>query len=202
METIKAVVFDLYNTLIYNLDTNPYLRLFSELALSPDDIMQTRRIALTEDFEDLHDFVQRIKPGARINLQPYEEEVAQGVKSTTTFPETKIVLEELIIRRFKCGLISNLASAYKAPFFELGLNAYFDEVFFSCEIGLKKPDPRIYQKMMEKLHVNPVQAIMIGDKVPADVDGPKAIGMNAVHLDRTNTSLHSISTLEGVFQFI
>ena len=85
---IKAVIFDLYGTLIYNKDTNPYARLFFELGLSPEEMKQARRIALTEDFTDLSGLVTRIKPGATMSLQSYEEEVAAGISSARTFPET------------------------------------------------------------------------------------------------------------------
>ena len=105
-------------------------------------------------------------------------------------------------QKIQLGLISNLASPYKSPFFDLGLNDYFDEVLFSCDIGLRKPDQLIYQKMMERIGINPAQSLMTGDKVHADVDGPKSIGMNAVHLDRSNNSSESISSLKGVFQYL
>ena len=102
----------------------------------------------------------------------------------------------------KLGLISNLASPYRKPFFDLGLDIYFDEVLFSCDVGLTKPDPKIYQTMIDKLNINPEQALMTGDKVHADVDGPKAIGMRAIHLDRFKKSSNSISTLDRVLNLL
>lgn len=204
MAEIQAVVFDLYGTLIYLADeTKPYARLFTEMGLqTSEEFRQARRIALTEDFANLTDLVKRIKPNTEIDLLQYEKEIKEERASALLYPETRSVLDNLRKKDLRLGLISNLASPYKLPFFELGLNEYFDEVVFSCDVGLRKPDLGIYQKIVEKLGIDHSKALMIGDKVHADVDGPKSIGMNAVHIDRRGTSPNSISTLEGVFQYL
>ena|SRR3989338_4727171 len=199
---IKAVIFDLYGTLIYNKDTNPYLRLFLELGLSPEEMRQARKIALTEDFSDLSGLANRIKPGATINLRSYEEEVAEGVASAATFPETKKVLEELQERGLKVGLISNLASPYKKPFFNLGLDRYFEKVLFSCEAGWSKPNVKIYERMMQELNITPAQALMIGDKLHCDVTPPLSLGMNALLIDRNNKTKPAIRSLDEIFQYL
>ncbi len=200
----QAVIFDLYGTLIYlTAETKPYHKLFLELGLTIEEIREARIIALTEDFKDLSGFVNRIKPETRIALQQYEEEVAKEVASAKTYPETIKVLERLKERNMKLGLISNLASPYKKPFYDLGLHLYFDNILFSCAAGLKKPDLRIYQKILEEMVIEPFQALMIGDKEHCDVDPPKAIGMNAILLDRNNQSPSptKICTLEGIFPY-
>ncbi len=199
---IKAVIFDLYGTLIYNKDTNSYLRLFFELGLSPEEMKQARKIALTEDFADLSELVKRIKPAAAIDLQSYEEEVAAGISSARTFPETYEVLEALQKRYLQLGLISNVASPYKKCFFDLGLEKYFDTVIFSCEAGLRKPDPRIYERAIKELGLEPAQTFMIGDKLHCDVDGPAAIGMKATLIDRENKYHFSIQSLGGIFRYL
>ena len=91
---------------------------------------------------------------------------------------------------------------YVNLFVDLGLDAYFDQVLFSCEAGLMKPDPRIYQRMMVMLNVEPQKALMTGDKIKNDVEGPRSIGMHAVHLDRENNSAWSIATLDQIFDYL
>lgn len=201
----KAVVFDLYDTLITITNkTNPYSRLLANIGLrTSEEFKQARAIALTEDFNDLAGFVQRIKPDATIHLQPYEKEVETEIASTRLYSETTLALTELKQREIKLGLISNLASPYKKSFFELGLGRYFDEVIFSCEAGLKKPDTRIYQKMVELLRVEPHQAIMVGNSLQNDFNGPRAIGMPAILLDRFDSleTIPKIDSLEGILRF-
>lgn len=202
---IQAVVFDLYGTLIYlTHETKPYMNLFVELGLqTPEEFRQARRIALTEDFENLAGLVGRIKPDANIDVTPYEEEVAREIASATVYPETRNALETLRQRDIKIGLISNLSSPYKKPFFDLKLQSYFDHFLFSCEVGIHKPDERIYRRILQDMHVNPSYALMVGDKKHCDVDPPTLLGMHAVLLDRNNqsTSQTKIVTLEGIFQY-
>lgn len=199
---IKAAIFDLYGTLIsLTEETKPYFKLFLELGLSSEEMKPAREIALSEDFADLSGLVKRIKPNANINLQSYEDEVTTELKSAVLFPETKRVLEKLQERNFRLGLVSNLASPYKKPFFDLGLDRYFDKALFSCEVGLIKPDIRIYQRILQDLNSTPHQALMVGDKINRDVDPPKSIGMNAVLIDRNNQYKPSIRSLEEIFQY-
>jgi HAD superfamily hydrolase (TIGR01549 family) len=203
MAGIQAVVFDLYGTLIsITKRTDPYARLFFESGMRNDErFRQARRISLTEDLT-LAELVEKILPGSAMDLSAYEQEIALERASTRLYPETEEVLEGLKARGFRLGLISNLASPYKRSFFDLGLQDYFDEVIFSCDAGWRKPEPGIYRMMLNRLDIDPCRTLMTGDKVPADVEGPRAVGMRAVHLDRKNASPGSIATLEGVFRYL
>ncbi len=204
MKNIQAIVLDLYGTLIYlGNPTNPYKKLLAEIGLqTSEEFKQAYKIALTEDFDNLADFVKRIKPDCPIDLKPYQEEIEKGVSSAVLYPETKDFLDELRKKDLKLGLISNLAFPFKKPFFELGLDKYFDNVLFSCEIGLIKPDPNLYQRMIDLFSIDASQILMVGDNLYADFNGPKAIGINAILLDRTSGSPNSISNLTKALQYI
>ena len=201
---IQAVIFDLYNTLIYTKNqTYPYPRLFNELYLKPNDLRKARRIALTEEFNSLSELVEKIKPNARIDVKPYEDDLARELDSIKLYSETKKVLKKLKKRGFKMGLISNLASPYKRPFFDLGLDEYIDNTLFSCEVGLKKPNLKLYGRILNRMHLEPKQALMVGDNYHCDVLPPKNIGMKAILLDRFNQHdiKPNINSLEGIFQY-
>jgi HAD superfamily hydrolase (TIGR01549 family) len=204
MANIKAVVFDLYGTLIHiTNEIRPYSQLFSRMSIeNSEESKQARRIAMTESFDSLSAYVKKIKPESKIDLSLYEREIGKEKSSVRIFSETKKVLRELRKREIKVGLISNLASPYKSPFYEFGLEKYFNEVIFSCDVGFRKPEKEIYQIMIERLGVNSKEILMTGDKVFADVDGPKSVRMNAVHLDRKNNSIDSIASLEGIFNYL
>ena len=66
-----------------------------------------------------------------------------------------------------------------------GLDAHFDLVLASSELGVLKPDPRIFMYACEKLQVSPEQAWHVGDSLSMDVAGAKAAGLTAVWLNRT-----------------
>jgi putative hydrolase of the HAD superfamily len=64
---------------------------------------------------------------------------------------------------------------------------YFDCVLFSCEIGLIKPDPAIYQVCFKGLGVEPEEALFIDDR-PVNVEGARLAGMHGL-------TFHSIDQL-------
>ena len=184
---IKAVIFDLFGTLAYIADKrDPYVHLLSELELTVDEIQRPKTIALTERFTDLASFVARIKPDAHIDTTQYENDIATEIHSMTLYPETEEVLHKLRQKKLRIGMISNLASPYTTAYFSLGLYKLIDHHIFSCDIGMIKPNPKIYVYELEALCVQPYEAVMVGDKLPQDVLGPKEIGMRAVLLDREN----------------
>ena len=60
------------------------------------------------------------------------------------------------------------------------LDAYFDHVVTSEHVGVKKPDPRIFQYALEKADARPSESIMIGDNFEADIQGALNVGMRAI----------------------
>lgn len=61
---------------------------------------------------------------------------------------------------------------------KIGLKKYFDGMFSSAEVGLKKPDPKFYLKVLEILKVTPDQVIFMDDD-EGNVESAKEIGMDA-----------------------
>lgn len=58
-----------------------------------------------------------------------------------------------------------------------GLMPYFSSVTTSEEVGLKKPNPVIFQKALEKAQAKPQESLMVGDTFEADILGAEAVGM-------------------------
>jgi putative hydrolase of the HAD superfamily len=55
-----------------------------------------------------------------------------------------------------------------------------DVEVFSCEVGLRKPDPRIYRLAAERLGVDPERCLYVGDGAYGELSGAAAVGMHAV----------------------
>ncbi|MBI1968494.1 HAD family hydrolase [Candidatus Woesearchaeota archaeon] len=208
LQNVELVVLDLYGTLVnhHREGPSPFFKLFDDLRLNPEEAKQAYHVALTENFDSLASFLRKIKPQARTQfpLQDYENAIAQEVASTTPYPETLTVLGELRNRCLPLGLISNAGTAYKKPFFALGLDKYFSHIIFSCDIGLQKPDERIYEHLLCLAGVAPPHALMVGDKLDRDIHPPRAIGMKAVLLDREDKSDFSpkMERLEEIFDYL
>jgi len=200
----RAIIFDLYDTLLHlEHTTRPYARLIAALSLIGEaDMRRARAIALTEEHPSLDSYVKRVSPSATIDLSAFERSIDAELASARNYPETINVLALLRSRIPYLGIITNIATPYKAPYYACGLSEYLPDVLFSCAAGMMKPDPRMYSTLLERWGVAPSDALMIGDSVRCDVEGPKAIGMRAVHLDRKGIIPATIATLDGVFQFL
>ena len=61
-----------------------------------------------------------------------------------------------------------------------GLKPYFSTVTTSEEVGLKKPNPVIFQKALEKAQAEPQESLMVGDTFEADILGAEALGMHTL----------------------
>ena len=65
----------------------------------------------------------------------------------------------------------------------LGLTAHVDFVLDSAEVGVEKPDPRIFELALAQARLDPSGAAYLGDLYSVDVRGARAAGMRAVLLD-------------------
>ena len=92
--------------------------------------------------------------------------------------------ERLRDRGLKLGLISNWDSRLARLMDGMGLSALLDTIVSSAEVGLHKPDPRIFELACVRLGVDPSEAAHVGDHHYADIVGAKAVGMLPVLIDR------------------
>ena len=58
----------------------------------------------------------------------------------------------------------------------------FDELVFSCDVGISKPDPRIYEIACERLGVEPAECLFVGDGANDELPGAERAGMTALQL--------------------
>ncbi len=201
---MKAVVFDLYSTLIYLQEKIFHLNLFRELQLDKKQIREVKRTVLTKDFNSISEYISSIASGKTINSSSYEKQLESEIESAWIYPETIEVLKNLKRIGLLTGVISNLSSPYKKAFFNLGLDKLVDSYIFSCDVGVKKPDKKIYLSLLSALNLCPEDALMVGDSLLCDVKGPSDIGMISILLDRKGVSGYEkrISSLKDIFTYL
>lgn len=124
----------------------------------------------------------------------------------TLFPETLAVLQHLR-RRYRLAIITNGApDIQRAKIAGARLEVYFDAIVVSGEVGVGKPDARVFQSALDQLDVTTAQAMMIGDNIIRDVWGAQQMGMRGVWVNRDDTATtksgvtpeHTISTLDAL----
>jgi len=100
------------------------------------------------------------------------------------FPEVASVVEQLRERGLALGIVSNWQKGLSHFCAELGLLGYFDVVVCSAELGIEKPDPRIFEAALGRLGLQPQEVLHVGDTIAEDVEGARRAGLDYVWLDR------------------
>jgi putative hydrolase of the HAD superfamily len=81
---------------------------------------------------------------------------------------------------YKTGLLSNAWSgARNALVHQLGNLELFDTIIYSAEVGLKKPDPAIYELILERMQVAPGSAIFVDD-VTDNITAAQELGIHGI----------------------
>jgi FMN phosphatase YigB (HAD superfamily) len=113
-------------------------------------------------------------------LEVYYQPVTDQV---TLVDGAEKVLKFFKERNLKIGLISNTIFPEEFHLRELkrfGLYPYLNAHFFSSQVGFRKPHPQIFQLALEKLKVDPSDAVFVGDRLEEDVGGAQNVGMKGI----------------------
>lgn len=106
-----------------------------------------------------------------------------------TFPGVCDVLRELD-RVFPLGLITNgPTDAQWRKINKFRLSEIFEVILVSGQLGISKPDPRIFDVALEGLRVAPEEAIMVGNSLEHDYQGAMNAGVRFVWANHTGREL-------------
>jgi putative hydrolase of the HAD superfamily len=100
------------------------------------------------------------------------------------YPEVRPTLAVLRGKGLRLAVVSNWDERLPLLLERLGLAGSFEAIVCSSEVGVEKPDRRIFRRALERLGVGPAAALHVGDHRLEDVEGAVAAGMYAVQLDR------------------
>ena len=81
--------------------------------------------------------------------------------------------------RYKTGLISNAWSDMREYLVRQKLIEVFDTLTISAEVGVAKPDAKIYLLALEQAQVEPEAAVFVDD-VPANIEACEVLGMKGI----------------------
>lgn len=93
-------------------------------------------------------------------------------------------LGRLRARGISTGVISNWDGRLQGLLTRMGLAEQLDTIVSSSDVGVRKPDPRIFELACERLGVAAEEAAHVGDHHYSDILGARAAGMHAVLVDR------------------
>jgi len=130
------------------------------------------------------------------------------------FPHVIESLEWMQREGYAVGLVSNTGRTWgrylRRLQDRLGIGKYFGVRVFSDEVGLRKPDPRIFEAALSGLGLPRDRVVHVGDEVMADIAGAKATGMRAVWFntgfwrdaktDRADAEIRDLAELPGILR--
>lgn len=190
----KAVIFDLFGTLMDNLHHTAFMRVLERMATAvqapiPEfaqlwnvetwPIRSTGQMSISEVIV----YICR-----KLGVEPAPEQVQQATKLRYNYNKEMLIprpdaIETLTILKnagYLLGLISDCTedTAYYWP--TTALAPLFDAAILSSEVGMKKPDPRIFLLACERLGVEPGDCLYMGDGGSNELSGAMAVGMHPV----------------------
>jgi len=93
-------------------------------------------------------------------------------------PGVHEMLAKLRQQGVKLGLLTNgFSVTHRKKIADLGLSSSFDEVFLADEVGMVKPDPRIFRHACDRLNTSVERAVMVGDLYERDIVGAHEAGL-------------------------
>jgi HAD superfamily hydrolase (TIGR01509 family) len=123
--------------------------------------------------------------GEDADLTPVEARAAKywAYPPTAIYPDVVPCLDALT-DRYRLGIIANQPSSVRVAMDRDGLSPYFEVWGVSDDLGLQKPDPKLFSEVLYTAGVAPTHAVMLGDRLDYDVRPAKTAGMRTVWVMR------------------
>jgi HAD superfamily hydrolase (TIGR01662 family) len=99
-------------------------------------------------------------------------------------PHLYTMLDTLEREGMRLGIISNAGDKDNVQRLidNAQLRAYFDPILVSAEVGVRKPDARIFQMLLAHWELRSEEVVMVGDLLRADILGAQRVGMHQIWL--------------------
>ena len=188
---IKAVVFDMFETLItlFNSELYKGREISCEMGIPEkvfreiwDPSEEYRTVGL-RTFEDV--ITEILNTHGIYSQALYDTIISKRYRCTANAfehkrPDIIPMLKALKDKGIKTGIITNCYFEERDAILKSDLYPYFDTLCMSCEEGIKKPDIRIYELCIKRLGVRPEECLFVGDGGSNELEAALAAGMKAL----------------------
>ncbi len=193
MQNIENIIFDLGGVILdidYNLTRVAFEKLgvlhFNEMysLATADKLFKNLEIGtISEEY-----FYQEFNNCTGLNLTADEIRVAWNAM-LLSFREESLKFLSSVGTRYRIFLLSNTnfihLNSFKKIFHqqkrEKLFEEYFEQAFYSCEIGWRKPDTECYNWVIKKLNIDPNRTLFIDDS-QFNIEGAKKAGLQTIQL--------------------
>ena len=197
LSNIKAIVFDIGNVLI-DIDYEKTIRSFQTLATINfhSIVSYHKQIDIFNQFEKGKVSTAQFVSTLRQYLRPDVTD-SQIITAWNTmlvhYPEQKIRILQSLSEKFQLYALSNINELHIAEMNAnvnrlFGLQAFsdlFNKAYYSNEVGWRKPEPELYQLVLNEINVLPEQILFIDDKLE-NLIPTQQLGIQTHHLKHPN----------------
>ncbi len=190
-QKVKAIFFDAGDILYYRPNKEEHLKKFlkgQEIKFHPEfesERMRLKDLAFSGQM-GRHDYYEKVLSlfGITDPLLLEEGVKAMSLDDNTVeifggVPETINLLKE---KGYILGIITDTAMPISKKlnwFDQRGFGGLWDVFISSKELGVRKPDPVMYEKAIQQVGICPTDAVFVGHKI-SELDGAHAIGMKTI----------------------
>ncbi|MCF8459712.1 MAG: HAD family phosphatase [Flavobacteriales bacterium] len=187
------IIFDL-GGVVLNLDYSRTIFAFQQLGISEfeSSYSQLVQAGLFDDYErgemTSNDFREGIRRAFRVEVSDTQIDEAWNAM-LLNLPKERLELLQKLAETKRIVLLSNTNEIHIRKFnqalkLEHGLNdlsGYFQKLYYSYEVGMRKPDEQIFQHVLDEQGFDPAKTLFIDDS-PQHIEGARKVGLNAYHL--------------------
>ncbi len=211
----RAVIFDLGNTLVDYWPNDRWPAILGEAIESVTECLRSwQMLRVGHDERDaavaearggredhaVYPLIDRLRTIFRLTPKETDESMSAELEAAFCRPifryarpcaDTPETLTALRERGLKLGVLSNSPwgsppGLWRRELHRLRLTPLLDAAVFCGEVGYRKPHRAPFEAVCERLGVTTGECLFVGDDERWDIAGPRAIGMDAVLIDRTD----------------
>ncbi len=193
MQGIKNIIFDL-GGVILNIDYKRPQEEFRKLGVKEVeklyskqnqvelfDLLETGKISEKE-------FVQKIKESSDLEISD-SEIIAAWNSILLEFPLRRLQILQQLQLHYNIYLLSNTNEIHEKAFNEMlkvqcgypSLALFFDRVYLSHRVGLRKPDPKIFELVLSENNLKKEETLFIDDSIQ-HIESASQLGIKTIHL--------------------
>lgn len=210
---LRGVLFDLHSTLVDQGHADEWLD--RALAIAPHDLTPEHRSSLVDYLDRIWENARIHDPDSLRDLSAaahrdvfhrlldegpsVDQALGDALYDLTTrtwhaYEDAASTMEALQNAGIRVGVLSNVGVDVRDVLEREGLLRNTDAVVLSCEVGIVKPEPGIFEAALAALDLPATDVLMVGDS-PKDDVGAAVIGIRTLILPRTRGSVHGLDVV-------
>lgn len=182
---MKNIVFDL-GRVVFAQDptksTEHFKQFFSYVSQSP---MPQFWVDYDLGVSSIDDVAEQLAEYRGVGIAYAKDMIMQAIGKQETIRPTESLISELKQAGYKLYVLSNMSREFIDFLRQKEVYSNFDGDVVSCEVGVVKPMPEIYDILLEKFSLDASQTLFIDDR-RENVDAAAKKGIGAFHFDRND----------------